>query len=237
MYPLCRSADRSESDATAAVDRKPGDRITQQEDAMRILKVMILFFTLSVMAFPLQQQSALDKLAQGTEDLGLGAFENQHNPILMAVDASLADLMTHDSYVMFVVYMASKDQNQGITVARDGVVMIYKGQEYHLPTLAELRKNYNGTLRDLNFYRHLGKEGVIASWVRFYNFPERSNFFPAVSLRAPLPVDQGYMYGFAGFRTPCYFKNPGFRTGDELVIRVSDKNNPKLVGQCAVRLD
>jgi hypothetical protein len=221
----------------AAGRRIKRNRVSQKEESMRILKVMVLCLALSVAAFPQQQQSALDKLAPGTEDLGLGAFENQHNPVLLAVDASLVDLMIHDPYVMFVVYMASKDQNQGVTVAAKDVVMIYKGQEYHMPALAELRKDYNGTLRDLNFYRHLGKEGIISSWVRFYNFPERSSFFPAVSLRAPLAVDQGYMYGFVGFRTACYFKNPGFRSGDEVVIRVSDRSNPKLVGQCAVRLD
>ena len=206
---------------------------------MKSLRVVSLLLLACVLAFPqqMQEQSELDKLAPGTEDLGVGAFQNEHNPILMAVDASLAELMIKDSYVMFVVYMASKDQNQGITVPAKNVVMVYKGQEYHMPSLEELRKNYAGALRDLSFYRHLGKEGIIASWVRIYNFPERSNFFPPVSLRAPLAVDQGYMYGFSGFRTPCYFKNPGFKKGDYLVIKVSDKSNPKLVGQCAIELD
>jgi len=204
---------------------------------MKSLKVVFLFLLVCVMAFPQQQQSELDKLAPGTEDLGVGAFQNEHNPILMAVDASLAELMIKDSYIMFVVYMASKDQNQGITVPAKNVVMVYKGKEYHMPTLEELRKDYRGEIRDLSFYRHLGKEGIIASWVRFYNFPERSNFFPTVSLRASLAVDQGYMYGFSGFRTPCYFKNPGFAKGDYLVLKVSDKSNPKLMGQCAIELD
>ncbi len=36
----------------------------------------------------------------------------------------------------------------------------------------------------------------------------------AVTLRGTLSVDEGSMYGFTGFRTKVYFKNPGFKKGD-----------------------
>ena len=44
------------------------------------------------------------------------------------------------------------------------------------------------------------------------------------------------MTGFKGFVTKCYFKNPGFKKADKLVIRVSAKNMPELTGEVAVIL-
>jgi len=44
------------------------------------------------------------------------------------------------------------------------------------------------------------------------------------------------MAGTFGFKTKLYFKNPGFKTGDTLVIKVRDKKNPELVGAVAVVL-
>jgi hypothetical protein len=198
---------------------------------MKIFRAVFLFLVIGAAAYAQTPQ------APQTEDLGMGAFANEHGAILLAVDASVADLTLKDPYVMFIVYMAAKGDNQGITVDRNDVVMIYKGQEYHMPSIEELRKNYSGQMRDLGFYRHLGKEGLISSWVRFYNFPQRANFFPPVTLRAPLAVNQAYMYSFTGFRTPFYFKNPGFKKGDKLTIKVWDKNNPKLMGECDVVLE
>jgi hypothetical protein len=195
---------------------------------MRVLKIFLLILVFATAVYAQEQAK--------TEDLGLGAFANEHGAILLAVDASLVDFNIDAPYSMFIVYMASKNQNQEITVYRDGVVMIYNGHEYHMPPLKELRDKYSGALHDLDFYRHLGKEGLISSWVRFYNFPQRDNFFPPLGMRAPLAVDQASLYSFHGFRTPCYFKNPGFKKGDKLTIRVVDKKNPQLMGECEVVL-
>jgi hypothetical protein len=189
---------------------------------MKILRSVLVLLFLGAVAYP------------QTEDLGMGAFANEHGPILLAVDASLADLMLDNPYVFFVVYMAARDQNQPIVVSRNDVVMVYNGQEYHLATIKELRENYRGEIRDIDFYRHLGKEGVISSWVRFYNF-QRADFFPPLSInKAPLPTEEASLFGFVGFRTKCYFKNPGFKKGDSLIIKVKDKKNPALSGEVAV---
>lgn len=172
-----------------------------------------------------------------TEDLGLGAFANERGPILLAVDAALVDFQIDSPYVMFVVYMAAKNQNQDIVVSRDTITMVYKGQEYKMTSFKELRENYQGKIRDIDFYRHLGKEGIISSWVRFYNFPQRADFFPSLMMRAPLAVDEGSMYGFTGFRTKVYFKNPGIKRGDTLTFKVWDKKDPKITGQVDVVID
>ena len=192
---------------------------------MKILKSMFLLLFLCAAAYP------------QTQNLGLGAFANEHGPILLAVDASLADLQLNNPYVFFVAYMAAKKQDQQITVARNDVVMVYKGKEYHMPAIKEFREEYLGEIHDIDFYRHLGKEGIIATWVRFYNFPREGDFFSPLLMRAPLPVNEGNMFGFIGFRTKCYFKNPGFKRGDKLIIRVTDKKNPQLFGEVEVTLE
>ena len=128
---------------------------------MKILKSVLLVLLLSAAAYG------------QTEDLGMGAFASERGPILLAVDAALVDFQINSPYVMFVFYMASKNQNKDIVVSRDTISMIYQGQEYKMATLKELRDNYKGEIHDVDFYRHLGKEGIISAWVRFYNFPQR----------------------------------------------------------------
>jgi len=171
-----------------------------------------------------------------TKDLGMGAFSNENGAILMAVDAARANQAINSPYIMFFAFLASKGENQAITVAAKDVVMVYKGQEYHMPSVKELRSEYQGEIRDADFYRHLGKQGIISSWVRLYEFPEKANFFPPLTLRSTLAVDEGYMFGNKGFLTPLYFKNPGFAKGDALTIKVRDKKNAELTGECEVVL-
>jgi hypothetical protein len=171
-----------------------------------------------------------------TQDLGLGAFANEHGAILMAVDAALVDFQMDRPYVMFVVYMAAKNGNQDIVVDRDTVVMAYQGTEYKMPSFKELRENYKGEIRDVDFYRHLGKEGIISSWIRFYNFTAKTDFFPPETMGSSLSIDEASMYSFTGFRTKVYFKNPGFKKGDKVTFKVWDKKDPKLNGEVEVVL-
>jgi len=191
---------------------------------MKLFKTILALLVLVAVAYP------------QTEDLGMGAFSNEKGPIKLAVDAGLVNLELKAPYIMLVVYMAAGKDNQNIVVGRDGIVMIYKGQEYKMPSLEELRKNYGGEIRDVTLYRHLGKEGIIASWMRFYDFPIQGQFFPPLGLNSQLPRDEGSMYNVAGFRTMCYFKNPGFQRGDTFVLRVTAKNKPELVSEVTVTL-
>ncbi|MGZ5424847.1 MAG: hypothetical protein ACXW2H_05145 [Candidatus Aminicenantales bacterium] len=191
---------------------------------MKTFRVALIMLILAVAAYP------------QTRDLGMGAFANESGPILMAVDAQLVGQSINNPYAMFVLFMGARDKDVEITVATKDVVMVYKGQEYHMPTLADLRENYGGEIRDLNFYRRLGKEGIIASWVRLYDFPEQANFFPPLTLQSTLAIKEGHMIALKGFMTPIYFKNPGFAKGDKLTIKVRDLKNPALTGECDVVL-
>jgi hypothetical protein len=172
-----------------------------------------------------------------TKDLGLGAFANESGAILVAMDASLVNVDRTNPYVMFVAFFAAPDAGRSVTVAAKDVVMVYKGQEYRMPSVKELRSEYLGEIRDLSFYQRLGKEGIASSWIRFYDFPERSNFFPPLTVNAPLPAADGFMSGRIGFMTPLYFKNPGFAAGDRLLIKVRDAKDPGITGECDVVLN
>ena len=191
---------------------------------MKLIKTAWMVLVLVAAAYP------------QTEDLGMSAFANEKGAIKVAVDASLVDLNIDKPYVMFGVYMAAGKQNQNLVVARDGVVMIYKGQEYKMPSIGEFRKNYGGEIHDVNLYRHLGKEGIISSWMRFYDFPLQGEFFPPLTLDSQLPREEGSMYNFTGFQTKCYFKNPGLKKGDTLVLKVTAKNKPALTGDVTITL-
>ena len=191
---------------------------------MKALKVVLAVCALAIAAYP------------QTVDLGLGGFANESGPILMAVDAALVNQARNAPYVMFMLFMGAADKTSSYTVAAKDVVMVYKGQEYRMPSLSELRDEYRGQVRDLDFYRRLGKEGIISSWVRFFEFPERATFFPPLTLSSTLAISQGYMVAFNGYMTPIYFKNPGFAKGDKLTIKVRDAKNPAVTAECDVVL-
>jgi hypothetical protein len=191
---------------------------------MKTIKIAFLVLVLCVAAYP------------QTKDLGLGAFANEKGPILMAVDAYVATENINSPYLLFIVYMASKEQSKDITVGRNDVTMIWNGQDYKMPSVEELRKNYQGQLRDIDFYRHLSKAGIISSWIRFYSWTRRTDFFPALRPGAPLPADEGSMTDSIGFETRCYFKNPGLKKGDKITIMVRDKNKPDITGEVEVTL-
>ena len=138
---------------------------------------------------------------------------------------------------MFVLFVGIGDSKGSVSVAAKDIVMVYKGQEYRMPSLSDLRKNYGGEIRDLDFYARLGKEGIISSWVRLYDFPDTDHFFPPLTLSSNLALTEGHMIAFRGFMTPLYFKNPGFAKGDKLTIKVRDAKNPAVTGECEVVLD
>ena len=191
---------------------------------MKILKVATIVLFLVAAAYP------------QTKDLGMGSFTNEAGPIVIAVDAQLVDQSINRPYAMFVLFLGAKEKEMPITVAAKDVVMVYKGQEYHMPTLADLREKYQGEVRDLAFYRRMGKEGIIASWVRLYNFPNEGNFFPPLTAQSGVAATEGHLIALDGFMTPIYFKNPGFAKGDKLTIKVRDTKNPAITGEVEVVL-
>jgi hypothetical protein len=169
-----------------------------------------------------------------TTELGQGVFTSSQGDIILTIDAALAIRHLDSPYVMFMAFMVAKG---GISAAvdRNDVKMTWNGQEYQMPSLQEWRKNYKGAQSDMGKYRSLGKATLISSSLSMYGFPWDQDFFPILG-RGPLPTDVGSMAGQIGFRTKLYFKNPGFKRGDQIIISVRDKKNPDITGSCAVIL-
>ncbi len=192
---------------------------------MKTLKITFLLVILcAVLVYP------------RTQDLGNGAFANEKGPIMMAVDATQAIVDMKSPYSLFILYLAAKNQNKDIVVARNDVTMIYKGTEYKMPSVKELREKYAGEIKDVDYYSRLAAGGLVSSWIRIYDFTRRTDFFPAFRPGSTTPVDEGSMTGMIGFRTKCYFKNPGFQPGDKLIIRVRDKKKPEITSEVEVTL-
>jgi hypothetical protein len=170
-----------------------------------------------------------------TVDLGQDLFFNNENEIVVCVDAALAVRKLDSPFVMFMLFMGSKSQ-RSISVHRDNVIMVYKGQEYKMPSLEEWRKEYAGGNHDFDLYRRLGKDALALSQMRLWRYPWDYDFFPVLGSGA-LPSDQLSMSGLIGARTKIYFRNPGFQKGDELLIKVRDQKNPDIIGLCGVVLN
>ncbi len=170
-----------------------------------------------------------------TISLGQNVFYNNEGAITLVIDAALVVRKLDSPYVMFVAYMVA-NANESMQVKRQDVVMIYNGQEYKMPSLEEWRKEYKAANADLTQYLALGKETLVLSQLRNYKFQWDLDFFPVLG-REPRPTDQGSFAGLIGFKTKLYFKNPGFKKGDQLVIKVTDSKNPELTGSCGVVLE
>jgi hypothetical protein len=171
-----------------------------------------------------------------TLSLGQGIFYNSEGAILIAVDAGVAIRKINSPYVMFRAFMAATG-GEDIAVDRADVVMIYKDAEYRMPVYKEFQKAYSARQSDLNMYRNLGKESLALSPMRNFRFPSSSDFFPVFGETSARLTNEGSMAGNIGFMTTLYFKNPGFKKGDTLVIKVSDKKRPELMGAVAVVLE
>jgi hypothetical protein len=170
-----------------------------------------------------------------TQDLGQGIFYSDQGAIVMAVNAAVADLKLDKPYLMFMVYMGTNG-NESITVTRDDVAMVYNGKEYKMPTVQELNGNYHGEQNDWELYQRAGKESLVLSKMRYWRYQTGTDFFPLPS-KSIMGVNQGSLAGTLGFRTRLYFKNPGLKKGDEIVIVVRDHKNPDITGSCAVKFE
>jgi len=169
-----------------------------------------------------------------TEYLGQAAFTNSDGPINIAVDASVAFRKLDSPYLMFMLFMGA-DKDVVATLHRDNIIMVYNGQEYKMPGIKDFRENYRSDRNDMSLYERMGKEGLISSHLRFYDFQWRYDFFPVQSSRIRI-TDEGEMRALIGFKTKAYFKNPGLKNGDKVIIKVRDKTDPDIWGECEVEI-
>jgi len=172
-------------------------------------------------------------LAQ-TYDLGQNVFFNEEGAINLAVDAAVAVRNLDSPYVMFMLFMGA-DRGVIANVSRDNVLLEHNNQAYKMPTFKELRENYKQDTLDLSLYRKLGKDSLILSQMRYYRFQTAYDFFPARGQNVRI-TDEGEVAVREGFQTKLYFKNPGFKSGDTIIIKVLDTKYNEIWGAVAVEL-
>jgi hypothetical protein len=173
-------------------------------------------------------------LSAKNEYIGQNAYHNDGGQINIAADAVLVIRDLKSPYTPFYVFLGA-DKDVKANINRDSIILVHNGQEHKMPSLAELRSNYNRDTRDLGTYQRMGKQAVITSKLRGYDFRNNVNFFPART-DSMVGTQEGSISGNIGFFTRVYFKNPGFEEGDAITIKVQDKNDSSISGSVEIIL-
>lgn len=173
-------------------------------------------------------------LSAKNEYIGQNAYHNDGGQINIAADAVLVIRDLKSPYTPFYLFFGA-DKDVEATISRDSVILVHNGQEHKMPSLAELRSNYNRDNRDLGTYLRMGKQALITSNLRGYDFQENVDFFPGRT-ESMIHTQEGSISSNIGFFTRVYFKNPGFEEGDIITIKVSDKDDPSISGSIEIIL-
>jgi hypothetical protein len=173
-------------------------------------------------------------LSAKNEYIGQNAYHNDDGQINIAADAVLVIRDLKSPYTPFYLFFGA-DKDVEATISRDSVILVHNGQEHKMPSLAELRSNYNRDNRDLGTYLQMGKQALITSNLRGYDFQENVDFFPGRT-ESMIHTQEGSISSNIGFFTRVYFKNPGFEEGDIITIKVRDKDDPSISGSIEIIL-
>lgn len=173
-------------------------------------------------------------LSAKNEYIGQNAYHNDGGQINIAADAVLVIRDLKSPYTPFYLFFGA-DKDVEATISRDSITLVHNGQEHKMPSLAELRSNYNRDNRDLGTYLRMGKQALITSKLRGYDFQENVDFFPGRT-ESMIHTQEGSISSNIGFFTRVYFKNPGFEEGDIITIKVRDKDDPSISGSIEIIL-
>lgn len=182
----------------------------------------LLFLSCVVILWPAQNN-----------EVGWKVFSNDEGAINLIVDASVASRCLDSAYIMFVLYMGT-DKNMKATVHRDDVFLVYQQKEYRMPSLEEWRANYTHDNRDSSIYFKF-KSAIFRNILHHYRFRRTYNFFPSGN-QASRVYHEAEMDADLAVTTYAYFKNPGFKKGDTVVVKVRDKKDPEMRGATTVIL-
>ena len=171
-----------------------------------------------------------------TQHLGQHVFINEEGAINLCVDAGLAVERLDSPYVPFVLYMGT--DKGAATVTRENVFLIHNDTAYNLPELKVFRSEYKGDSADYRQYNqiYMGQESLVMTRLRDYRFEWAYDFFPPRASGRTVASQAG-ISNIIGFKTFAYFKNPGFKKGDQILIKVIDRKNENVFGACAVILE
>jgi len=167
-----------------------------------------------------------------TRHLGNYSYINTDGEINIAVNAVVAAKNLNLKYLPFIAYMGC-DVGSMAVVDRNSIVLVYQGKEYHMPTLKELRQNYNRDVMDMTlFAREI--EHIFPSEMSNYKYQPWVDFFPARTEPRKLSPNDVTLTSSTGVKTKLYFKNPGIKKGDTAVLKMVDKKNPDIRGSITI---
>jgi hypothetical protein len=189
---------------------------------MKLVKIGLALSLLTIM------------LSAQTVDLGNHVYYNEEGAINLAVDANMAVRILDSEYIPFVLYIGA-DPSVIAHINRSDVTLVHDGRSYQMVDIKELRKEYDHDTRDFRMYSRFSKENLALSRMRYYRFQTQYDFFPPRASRLRV-TDEASVSETIGFRTFAYFKNPGFKDGDTVVINVVDKKDSEIWGASAVLL-
>ncbi|NOY23239.1 MAG: hypothetical protein GXO70_06995 [Acidobacteria bacterium] len=168
-----------------------------------------------------------------TRHLGNYSYINTDGAIHIAVNAAVAAKNLNRKYLPFIAYMGCAVGKMAV-VERKSIVLEYKGNEYHLPTMKELRQNYNRDVMDMTlFAREI--EHIFPSEMSNYRYQPWIDFCPARTEPRKLAPGDVTLTSSTGVKTKLYFKNPGIKKGDTAVLKVVDKKNPDINGSITIK--
>ncbi len=200
----------------------PSVPVPEQGEKMKHLN-LILLAALFLLIPPMGAQ---------TTQLGEDVFSSDEGAINLAVQSGVAARRLDSDYLMFMLFMGA-DEGVSATITPQEIVMITNDTSIPMPSLKELRENYNGDARDLRTYNNLTQAPLYSSKLRFLVFTNSRDFFPS-RREAHVPLKAATVNSDIGFSTRVYFKNPGLQKGDAIAIFVRDRDNPEIWGSVAV---
>jgi len=188
----------------------------QKEGKMRLVRIVLYLGVVCLFLLP------------QTEELGENVYYNGEGIINLAVDATVAVYDLDKAYVPFILFMGAAAKSKA-KIHRYGITLIHKENEYKMPDIQEFRRNYRGESRDMKIYSQFGKTNLVSPKMHHLRFQKAYDFFPQRT-ESTMLIDEMEITGLIGFATWTYFKNPGFKVGDSVVIKVVDKENPNVWG-------
>ncbi len=167
-----------------------------------------------------------------TRHLGNYSYIDTDHPLLIAVNASVAAKHTSKGYLPLVAYIGG-DHGVTATLNHASFTLIYKGQEIPLPSLKELRTDYNQDVMDLTI---LSKETehVFPSEMSRFDYQKRVDFFPARN-QSFVAAEEATVNWKQGLRTKLYFKNPGIEKGDTAILQIVPEGKPDLTSKIEIK--
>ncbi len=168
-----------------------------------------------------------------TRHLGNYSYIDTDGAINIAVNAAVAAKNLNRKYIPLIAYMGA-DVGTMATVERKSIVLEYKGKEYHLPTMKELRQNYNRDVMDMTLFAN-EIEHIFPSEMSNYRYQPWIDFCPARTEPRKLAPGDVTLSSSTGVKTKLYFKNPGIKKGDTAILRVHDKKNPDIKGELTIQ--